>query len=87
MARRISVDPAHTPPTPLRLRLREAAQAQDLTIAEVARRSGLTRGLVERYWLHPPRTINLDAINLLAQALEMPWHTLLTTTPEDTDRP
>ena len=87
MARRLSVDPTHFPSAPLRLRVREEAQAKGLTIAELTLRSGLTRGLVERYWKRPPRTIHLDALQMLAQALGVEWSTLLTTAPTDTDRP
>lgn len=86
MARRLSVDPAHVPSAPLRLRVREEAQAHHLTIAELTLRSGLTRGVVERYWKRPPRTIHLDALLMLAQALGVEWSALLTTAPADTER-
>lgn len=81
----LSVDPLHVPKAPLRLRLREEAQARTptVTIAELVRRSGLTRGLVERYWRNQTRTVHLDALALLADALDVPAVTLLTTTPAD----
>lgn len=83
---RISIDPAHTPAYPLHLRVGEEARARKITIAELARRSGLTRSLVERYYRDQTSTVNLNALALLAQALDVPAVTLLTTTPAAPER-
>ena len=69
---RISIDPAHSLTISLRLRLAEEAQTQGVTIAELARRAGLTRGVVERYWKNRTTTISLDALASLAEALNVP---------------
>ena len=68
-----------------RLRLRELAQAQDVTIAELQRRTGLTRSLIERYWRNTTKTINLMALGLLAEALQVSVNDLITWEPEDAE--
>lgn len=69
-----------------RLCLRELAQDQKVTIAELQRRTGLTRSLIERYWRNTTKTINLIALGLLAEALQKPVNDLLTWEPEDAER-
>lgn len=68
-----------------RLRLREVAQDQ-VTIAELQRRTGLTRSLIERYWRNTTKTINLIALGHIAEVLQVSVNDLITWEPEDTGR-
>lgn len=86
---RILIDPArrNERAARTRLRLRELAQAQnDMTIAELARRSGLTRDLVERYWKNRTKVFHAEALSLLAQALNVQIGELFTDAPEAAPR-
>ncbi len=61
-----------------RLRLREVAQTQGLNMSQVQRRSGLTMGVVRRYWYNtanglaegdPLVMVSLEHIDKLAEVL------------------
>lgn len=82
---RMLIDPTHSNERAARTRLclRELAQDQGITIAELARRSGLTRDLVERYWKNRTKMFHAEALSLLAQSLNVQIGDLFTDTPEE----
>ena len=84
---RMLIDPTHTNERAARtrLRLRALAHDQHITIAELARRSGLTRDLVERYWKNRTKMVHLEALALLAQALNVQTGDLITDAPEEAE--
>ena len=55
----------------VRLRLREIAKEKGLTISDIQRRSGLTMGLVRRYWYNETTSVRLEAIGVLATLLNV----------------
>ena len=57
--------------TMVRLRLRELAEAQNLNISQVQRRTGLTMGMVRRYWYNQTTQVDLRAISELACLLKV----------------
>ena len=57
-----------------RLRLRELAEARGLNMSQVQRQSGLTMGMVRRYWYNegkdgPLNEVQLEALDRLARLL------------------
>lgn len=71
-----------------RLRLQELAQAQDnMNIATLALRSGLTRDLVERYWKNRTKVFHAEALAQLAWALNVSIGDLFTDAPEPAANP
>ncbi len=52
-----------------RLRLRELAEDRGLNMSQVQRQSGLTMGMVRRYWYNEVREVSLDALDKLAALL------------------
>jgi len=80
-----------------RLRLKELAEARGLTMSQVQRRTGLTMGMVRRYWYNQGRTgplleVNLEALDRLAHLLQVRPGDLMDdspvwTTPPSESRP
>jgi transcriptional regulator with XRE-family HTH domain len=55
----------------VKLCLKEIAQAKRLTISDIQRKSGLTMGLVRRYWYNETTSVKLEALGLLATLLHV----------------
>jgi transcriptional regulator with XRE-family HTH domain len=68
----------------VRLRLRELAQAQGLNLSQVQRRSGLTMGMVRRYWYNQTTQVDLRAIDTLARLLNVTPSAFFTDEPDET---
>jgi transcriptional regulator with XRE-family HTH domain len=73
-----------------RLRLRELAEARGLNMSQVQRQSGLTMGMVRRYWYNegkdgPLNEVQLEALDTLARLLGVQAGDLLES--EDTQIP
>ncbi len=82
---RMFIDPARRSEARSRTRLRlpELAQAHDnMNIATLALRSGLTRDLVERYWKNRTKVFHAEALAQLAWALNVSIGELFTDEPE-----
>lgn len=62
----------------VRLRLSELAQAQGMNMSQVQRQSGLTLGMIRRYWLNRTTTVSLPALGVLAELLHVQPGDLLT---------
>lgn len=52
-----------------RLRIREIAEGQGISQIDLARKSGVTAQLVNRYWNYPMQRVELDALAKIARAL------------------
>ncbi|KPV53877.1 hypothetical protein SE17_07060 [Kouleothrix aurantiaca] len=55
----------------VRLRLRELAQSRGLNMSQVQRKTGLTIGMVRRYWYNQTTQVDLLALDALARLLEI----------------
>ena len=62
----------------VRLRLRELAEEQGLNMSQVQRESGLTMGMVRRYWYNDTTEVRLTALGALAKMLGVRPGELLT---------
>ncbi len=67
----------------VRLRLRELAQARGLNMSQVQRKTGLTMGMVRRYWYNQTTQVDLLALDALARLLEVPPGTFFTDAPDE----
>ena len=79
-----------------RLRIRDIAVAQGLNMSQLQRRSGLTMGVVRRYWYNtanglaegePLEMVSLEHIDRLATVLGVELGDLLEEDTEETDVP
>lgn len=66
----------------VRLRLRELAEKKGLNMSQVQRDSGLTMGMVRRYWYNHTSEVRLTALSALAETLGVRPIELLTDEPE-----
>jgi len=70
-----------------RLRLKDLAEARGLNLSQLQHRTGLDIGMVRRYW-HNEGTrgrlteVNLEALDKIAQVLDIQPGELLTSEPE-----
>ena len=66
------------------LRLKELAEAKDknLTISQVQRSTGLTIGLVRRYWYNQTSSVTLEALEKLAAFLGVQENELIGSGPK-----
>ncbi|MBN1454295.1 MAG: helix-turn-helix transcriptional regulator [Anaerolineales bacterium] len=55
----------------VKLRLKEIAEGKNVTISEIQRNTGLTMGMVRRYWYNKTSSIKLDALGVLANYLKI----------------
>jgi len=55
----------------VKLKLRELAEQRNLNLSQVQRETGLTMGLVRRYWYNDTSSVQLDAICKLALLLDV----------------
>lgn len=73
---------------PVRLKLKELAEARSLNISQLQRQSGLDMGMVRRYWYNegrrgqPLTEVNLEALGVLARILSVEPGDLLERVPE-----
>jgi transcriptional regulator with XRE-family HTH domain len=67
----------------VRLRLRELAQSRGLNISQVQRKTGLTMGMVRRYWYNQTTQVDLLALDALARLLEIAPGELFTDEPDE----
>ena len=54
----------------IEIRLKELAEAKKMNISQVQRQSGLTMGLVRRYWYNETEEIKLAALDSLCMLLQ-----------------
>jgi DNA-binding Xre family transcriptional regulator len=66
----------------IRLRVKELAEAQNLTISELSRRSGVDIKTVRAVWRNPDRVITTTILNRLANGLDMHPCDVLDYTPD-----
>ncbi len=52
-----------------RLRLHEVAEQHGLNMSQLQRQSGLTMGMIRRYWYYETTEVNLEALDKLAELL------------------
>ena len=62
-----------------RLRIKEIAEQQNMTQTELAKRSGVTAQLINRYWNYPMQRVELDALVKIAKALGVQFADLVET--------
>lgn len=67
------------------LRLKEIAESKDITMSQTQRSTGLTLGLVRRYWHNQTASVKLEALETLAKFLEVAPGELLGQEPRPTD--
>lgn len=65
------------------IRLKELAEAKDLNQSQVQRQTGLTMGLVRRYWLNKTEELKLSAIEKLCILLDCEPGDLIKRVPDD----
>jgi DNA-binding Xre family transcriptional regulator len=65
----------------IRLRVREMALARRVTLAHLQRTTGLSISTVRRYWYNSVRFVGLDALEQIAQALDVNVTELLVSVP------
>ena len=53
------------------LRLKELAESKGLNLSQVQRQSGLTMGMVRRYWYNKTGQVTLEALGILADLLKV----------------
>lgn len=63
----------------VRLRVRELAQARQITLAQLQRDSQLSISTLRRYWYNTVRFVGLDALEQIAHALGVNVTDLLST--------
>lgn len=56
----------------IRIRLAEIAAKNGKNMSQVQRESGLTMGMVRRYWNNEPESVQLDAIEKLCRMFNVP---------------
>jgi transcriptional regulator with XRE-family HTH domain len=59
------------------LRVKEHAENKGFTMSQVQRSTGLTTGLVRRYWHNQTTSIKLEALEKLATFLNVPENELI----------
>ncbi len=69
-----------------RLRLKELAEERGLNMSQLQRRSGLTMGMVRRYWLNETGEVSLEALDRLAALLDVNPGELLVHEGEQTSK-
>ncbi len=67
-----------------RLKLREIAEGQGLNMSQLQRKSGLTMGMIRRYWRNETTEVSLEALDKLAELLGVGPGELLTDEDETT---
>ena len=67
----------------VKLRLREIAESKNITISDLQRNTGLTMGLVRRYWYNETSSIKLEALGALATYLKVKPNDLITEIQND----
>jgi transcriptional regulator with XRE-family HTH domain len=68
------------------LRLKELAQVRGLNLSQVQRQSGLTMGMVRRYWHNQTGQVTLEALGVLADLLEVKPGELLSNGNDETGK-
>ena len=66
-----------------RLKLREIAEQQGFNMSQLQRKSGLTLGMIRRYWRNETKEVNLEALDTLATLLGVKPGQLLTDDEKD----
>jgi DNA-binding Xre family transcriptional regulator len=56
----------------IRIRLAEIAAKNNKNMSQVQRESGLTMGMIRRYWNSEPESVQLDAIEKLCKLFGVP---------------
>jgi transcriptional regulator with XRE-family HTH domain len=51
------------------LRIKELAEAKDVTISKLQKGTALDMGLVRRYWYNDTKTVRIDALYIIAAYL------------------
>ena len=54
----------------IRIALKDIAEAKGFNLSQVQRQSGLTMGLVRRYWYNETEEVKLSALSKLCQLLD-----------------
>ena len=67
----------------VKLRLREIAESKNITISALQRNTGLTMGLIRRYWYNETSSIKLEALGVLATYLRVKPDDLITEIKND----
>jgi DNA-binding Xre family transcriptional regulator len=62
----------------VKLRLREIAESKNITISALQRNTGLTMGLIRRYWYNETSSIKLEALGVIATYLRVKPDDLIT---------
>jgi transcriptional regulator with XRE-family HTH domain len=66
-----------------RLRIKEIAESQNMQQIELARKSGVSAQLVNRYWNYPMQRVELGALAKIAKALGVRLADLIEVTDEE----
>jgi transcriptional regulator with XRE-family HTH domain len=67
----------------VRLRLQELAKLRGMNLSQVQRQTGLTLGMVRRYWYNETTQVDLRAIDQIAQLLDVKPSEIFTDEPLD----
>lgn len=55
----------------VRLQIKDIAQRQNLNRSQLQMKAGITMPLLNRYWNNQTKSVNLEALGKLAQALDV----------------
>ncbi len=62
-----------------RLRIKEIAEQQHIQQIDLAKKSGVSAQLINRYWNYPMQRVDLDALVKIAKALNVKFADLVDT--------
>lgn len=62
----------------VRLCLQEIAKSKGLTLSDIQRNTGLTMGMVRRYWYNNTSSVKLEALEVIADYLDIKPSDLIT---------
>jgi transcriptional regulator with XRE-family HTH domain len=67
-------------------RVREVAEQQRLTVANLARQAGVSASTVRTLWHNPHHNLKTSMLDKLACALQVPAHQLIRSVPDHCDQ-
>lgn len=62
----------------IQMKLQEMATKRGLNMSQVQRGTGLTTGMVRRYWNNETESYHMPSVEILAKYFDIPWCDLFT---------
>lgn len=64
----------------IKIQIKEMAEKRGLNMSQVQRQTGLTAGMVRRYWNNEVDSFHMPSVEILAKYFGVPWCDLFTVT-------